>query len=71
MGQWCIEIGSLFAHLTFGFLVGSVANLSHEVHAVGNHDEDDAHVLGKRQQEVAEILAFDDGVLLVEFLYAP
>ena len=47
-----------------------VAYLSHEVHAVGNHDENHAHVLGEGEQEVSEVLALYDGVFLVQFLYA-
>ena len=53
-----------------GFLVRRVTYLAHEVHTVGNHDEDDAHVLGKRQQKVAEVFALHHRVLRVEFLYA-
>ena len=39
---------------------------AHEAHAVGNHDEDHAHVLCKGEQEVAEVLRLDDGRLAVE-----
>ena len=70
VGQRGIEISGLAAHLHLVLRVCRVAYLPHEVHAVGNHDEDDAHILGKRQQEVAEVVALDDGVLIVELAYA-
>ena len=70
VSQWRIQIGRLFAHSPFGLLVVGIANLSHQVHAVGNHDQDHTHILGKREQQVAEVLAFDDGILLIQILYA-
>ena len=51
-------------------VVRGVAYLPHQVHTVSNHDEYDAHVLGKRKQQVAEVLAFNDWILFVEGLYA-
>ena len=57
-------------NLLLGIAIGYVTYLSHQVHAVGNHDKYHTHVLGKRQQQVAEILALDDRVLLVQFLNA-
>ena len=70
VGQGRIEVGGFFRHPFLGFRLVGVANLSHQVHTTGNHDEDDAHVLGKRQQQVAEVLALHHGVLLVELLNA-
>ena len=70
VGQRRIEVGSLFGHLMLGRCIVGIPDLSHQVHAVGYHDEDDPHVLGKREEQVAEVLALDDGVLLVQFLYA-
>ena len=64
VSQGRIEIGGFLAHTLLGLFGLGVANLSHQVHTVGNHDEDDAHVLGKRQQQVAEILALYHGVFL-------
>ena len=70
VGQGSIEIGSLLRHLMLGIGIVGVLDLAHQIDAVGNHDEDDAHVLGKRQKQVAEILGLDNGILLVEFLDA-
>ena len=51
MSQWGIQVGSFLTD--FLLLVAhsgrNVAYLAHQVHAVRNHDEDDTHVLGKRQ----------------------
>ena len=69
VGQWRIEIAGFLRHLVLCLLVGSVAYLSHDIDAVGDHDEDDAHVFGKGEQEVAEVVAFDDRVFVVEMLY--
>ena len=66
VGEGCKEVGRLFADAMLGVLVVGVANLPHQVHTVGNHDQDDTHVFGKRQQQIAEVLAFNDGTLLVE-----
>ena len=41
------------------------AHLAHRIGAAGNHDEYNPHVLGKRHQQVAEVLCLDAGVLLV------
>ena len=70
MGQGSIEIGSLLRHLHLRLDILRVADLAHQVHTVGNHDEDHAHVLCKRKKQVAEVLALDDGILLVELLDA-
>ena len=70
VGQRGIEVAGLLAYLQLGLHVLRVADLPHQVHAVGNHDENHAHVLGERQQQVAEVLTLDDGVLLVEVLDA-
>ena len=70
MRQRSIEIFSLLAHFLLRFELLCVAYLTHQIHAVGNHDEDDAHVLGKGEEEVAEVLRLDDGILPVELLYA-
>ena len=70
MGQRSIEIGSLLRNLEFSILILGVAYLAHQVYAIGYHDEDDAHILGKRQQKVAEVLALYSGILVVKLLYA-
>ena len=61
MGQRCVEVGGLFGSLVACLAVLGVANLAHQVHAVGYHDEYDAHVLGKGQEQVAEVLALRSG----------
>ena len=70
MSQRRIQVGRLLAHLTAQLVVRRVAYLPHQVHAVGNHDEYHAHILSKRQQQVAEVLALNNGILLVELLDA-
>ena len=70
MSQRGIEIGCLLRYLQLGLHILCVANLPHQVHTVGNHNQDHAHILGKRQQQVTEILALDDGILLIELLDA-
>ena len=65
MSQGSIEVAGLFGNFVPGFFVFRIANLPHNVYAVGYHDEDYAHILGKTQQQVAEVIALDDGVFLV------
>ena len=38
----------------------------HQIHTVGNHYQDHPHVLSKRQQQVAEVLALHHRILLIE-----
>ena len=80
VGQRGVEIGGLLAHDAAGLVVLGITDLAHHVDAVGNHDEDDAHVLGEGEQQVAEVLALlahevgalalGDGVVLIELLNA-
>ena len=70
MGQRGIEVRRLLRHLHLRLHVLRVTDLPHQVHPVGNHDQDHAHVLGKGEQQVTEVLALDDGILLVEQLDA-
>ena len=46
-----------------------VTYLAHDVDTVSNHNQDDTHVLGKGDEKVSEVLALDDGILFIEFLY--
>ena len=69
VGKGRVKIRSLFRHLTPRVGHRRVANETHHAHTVGNHDEYDAHVLGKRQQQVAEVVAANHGILVVEMLY--
>ena len=50
VSQWRIEVGGFFADAVLGLLVVRVTYLAHQVHAIGNHDENHAHIFGKRQQ---------------------
>ena len=68
--QRCIEICRLLTHLVSRLVVGVVLYLTHQSHTVGDHDKYHSHVLGERQEEIAEILAFHHRVLLVELAYA-
>ena len=53
--------------LRITFLIGFEQG-THQVHTVGNHDQDYPHVLSKRQQQITEILALHHGILLVELM---
>ena len=65
VGEWGIEVTSFLAHLMLRHHLFCVTYLSHHVHTVGYHDEDHAHVLRERDEQVAKILALDDWVALV------
>ena len=68
VSQRGIEIACLLRHLMTSLLIRGVPNLPHEIDAVGNHYQDDAHVLGETQQQIAEVLAFNLWILLIQFL---
>ena len=70
MSQWSIEISGLLRHLHLSLDVLGIAYLAHQVYTIGNHDEDNAHILGKREQQVTKILAFNGRILIVELFYA-
>ena len=44
VGEWGIEVAGFLAHLVLCLLLFGITDLSHHVHAVGNHDEDYAHI---------------------------
>ena len=69
MGEGSVQIGGFIGHLPACFVVLALLYLAHDVHAVGNHDEDNAHVLCKGQQQVAEVLRLDGGAFGVKFVY--
>ena len=69
MGKGSVQIGGFIGHLPACFVVLALLYLAHDVHAVGNHDEDNAHVLCKGQQQVAEVLRLDGGAFGVKFVY--
>ena len=68
VGKRRIEIGSLLTHLPLRFHLFRITYLAHQVHTVGNHDQDNAHILCKRKQQVTEILCLHDWILLIELL---
>ena len=70
MSQRCIQIGSLLRHFHLGFSILSVTDLTHQVDAIGNHNEDHTHILGKGQQKITEVLALHHRILLIELLDA-
>ena len=70
VGKRGVEVGRFFRYPFAGFLPVCVFDLPHDVHAVGNHDEDDAHVFGERKQQAPEILASHAGGLFIKFLDA-
>ena len=66
VGQRGIQVARLAGNLVDKFLVGVVVDGAHEGQAVDGHDEDDAHVLGKGEQQLVEVLVLDSGLFLVE-----
>ena len=67
VGKRGVEVTGFLAHLVLGILLRGVTNLPHQVDPVCNHDENHTHVFGEREQQVAEVLALDDRILLVQF----
>ena len=70
VGQRRIEISRLLRHLHLSLDILSIAYLAHQVDTIGNHDENHTHILGKREQQIAEVLALDSRILIVELLDA-
>ena len=65
MSEWGIEIGCFLGNTLFLLQHLSVAYLPHQIDTIGNHNEDNTHILGKGNEQVAEILTFNDGVFLI------
>ena len=42
---------------------------AHHLQMLGNNNQDDAHILGKGEKKLAEILSFKRGVSFVKFAY--
>ena len=68
MGQRCIKIGRFLRYLHLSLQILRIANLAHQVHTVGNHDEDHAHILCKRQEQVSKVLTLNHRILQIELL---
>ena len=66
MSQRRIEISSFHRDFLLCLDVLRVFDLTHHADAIGNHDEDDAHVLGKGDEQAAEVLASHGSALRVE-----
>ena len=69
VGQRGIQVSRLVGYLQAGFLVVRVLYLAHQVHTVGNHDENHAHILGKGEEQVAEVFRLDGGTLGIQLVY--
>ena len=69
MRQRGIQISSLLRYLQLGLYVLRIANLSHQVHAIGNHYQYHTHILGKREQQISEVLALHRRVFIIQLLY--
>ena len=70
VSEWSIQISGFVRHLLACVVVRRILDLTHQVHTVGNHNQDDTHIFGKRKQKVAEVLRFDGrtlGIELVDF----
>ena len=70
VGQGGVEVCRLVGHAEARLVVLCILYLAHDVDAVGYHDEDDAHVLGKGQEQLAEVLRLDAGAFQVQILHA-
>ena len=68
MGEGSIQISRLIGNFLTGFIIFRILDLTHEVHTVGNHDENHSHVFCKRKQQVSEVFRFDGRALGIEFI---
>ena len=59
VSQRSIQICCFVCYLDPVLLVACILYFAHHVHAVGNHNQDYAHILRKRQQQITEILRLD------------
>ena len=69
MGERSVELRCFAGYLSACLVVVAAGNVAHEHQTLGNHYEDDAHVIGEREQQVAEVLALDSGALCVQGIY--
>ena len=70
VGQRGIQIGRLLCHLGAGGLVAALGNLAHHVHLTGYHQQHHAHVFGKGEQQVSEVLALHHRLLGIQVVGA-
>ena len=66
--QRSIQVSSFVRYFHPVFLVACILDLAHDVHTVCDHNQDDAHIFGKREQEIAEILRFYRRTFGVQFV---
>ena len=66
--QRSIQISCFVRHLYPVFFVACILDLAHHVHTVCNHDQNDAHIFGKREQEIAEVFRFNRRTFGVQFV---
>ena len=69
MRQWGIQVRSLRCHTPALLIRASILNLSHQVHAVSDNDENHPHILRKRQQQITEILCLNGRILRIQFIH--
>ena len=66
VGERRIEVGGFIGDVFAELGVGVVVDHAHEAQSVGNHDDNHAHVLGKSEQQVAEVVALYGLLLGIE-----
>ena len=69
VSQRRVKVGSFLTnrHLCLGIV--RITDLAHQVHTIGNHDQDHPHILCKGKQQIAEVFTLDNRVFLIELLY--
>ena len=68
--QRSVEVCGFHGGLLLCFLVLGILYLAHDADAVGYHDEDDAHVFCKSDEQAAEVLALYGGAFGIDVLDA-
>ena len=66
MRQRGVEVGDLGGQADAVVVVADLFTHAHHAEAVGNHDEDHAHIFGKGEEQVVEVLRVDRRVAGVE-----
>ena len=69
VSEGCIQVTSLLCHLQSRLFVVGIAHLSHQINAVGNHDQYHTHVFGERDKQVSKILALHHRRSFVQLLH--
>ena len=66
MRQWRVEVVDLVGCVVYEFLGRVVVDGAHQPQTVDNHDDNHADILGKGQQQFAEVLALDRRAAAIE-----